>query len=235
MDYSESRTEEIDLINYIKVISKRKYLIFAVFLITVIGVGVYTFFINTKVYKVETTLEVGTIKKIEYGMTERYKAIENPIQLMGKIENGIYGEYPGLDAENLKSTNLIEIKIITQDNPEKAQQALNDINKAILTEHEEKINLEKEELEEAIKELEQNIKFLMLRGQQIADLQLELFSLQKQIEYFQPTKVLKEPSISDSLTASRSLYILIAMGLGIFLGVFLAFVKEWWEKNKTRI
>jgi LPS O-antigen subunit length determinant protein (WzzB/FepE family) len=67
----------------------------------------------------------------------------------------------------------------------------------------------------------------------ITDYNSEIDSLNTSIEEIRPTKIVKEPTISENPVEPRPLlYMAIAGILGIFIGIFWAFGKEWWEKSK---
>jgi len=54
------------------------------------------------------------------------------------------------------------------------------------------------------------------------------------LDEIKPTQVVKSPTVSASPIKPRPLLnIVIAAILGLFIGVFLAFFQEWWEKNKV--
>jgi len=270
----EYRTEyeEIDVTNYIKVIRKRKRLILGLFLVVVIAAGVYSFS-APKVYKIETTLEVGKIGG---------QIIEEPGQIVEKIKNDVYGisvreklkttasEYPEIKVENPEDTGLVIIEIKSSQ-PELAKNILEEINSLILEEHQEKIENKKEliekdierlktktnsleeekkNLEAKVEALEQTLLYYQTPGsqfalfdtkeklenkkQEIEDLYLRINSSQRSLEDIRFTGVVKNPTISESPVAPNPLLnIVIASALGIFIGVFLAFGKEWWEKSKV--
>ncbi len=150
MDQQEKQFEydkEIDLMDYVKVILKRKRMILIVFLITIIVAGVFTWF-SPKVYKIDTSLEIGTI-----GGT----AIEDPKQVMEKINNRVYGNHSGIKAINPEGTNLIIIEIESKEGPEGDKTILEEINNLILEKHQEKIKIEQELLEKKILSVENDI------------------------------------------------------------------------------
>ena len=268
MDYTE---EEINLIDYIRVIMKRRQLIFALFLAgLVIGWGFY--FLMPGKYEAKLILDVG------FFIGEKdstYQLIEDPQQAAEKIESGFYGDYPEIKAEAIKGTNLIKIEMFGQ-NPKEAKEVLENIKEAVLAEHNEKLEARKEilkrekskyegliaghnnlieNIEKSIFSLKKDITRLISKNQQIVslqikiyDLQLEIYSLQnkiyelqsemekiqKKIESFQATKTVGEITISKK-EINLFFDLIVAGLLGIFLGVVLAFAKEWWDKNKARM
>ena len=232
------KEDEINIRDYVEVIIKRKQLVLALFLVAVIGAGVYSFFIAKKNYKVETVLEIGTIG-------DSAKTIENIPQILTKIKNSFYGYYSGMEIFNPKDTNIVEIKIISK-NPDKAKEALKNINKEILSDHNKKIDFhkkllekQKEEIDRNIKDLKKDISSLIFKNQQIVLLQLRVYQLQekkddleRKIESFRPTKIIKEPTISPKPLKPRPAFnIIIAGALGAFLGIIFVFLDEWWKKT----
>ncbi|MCK5044597.1 hypothetical protein KAR26_02620 [Candidatus Parcubacteria bacterium] len=207
--YQEEK--EIDLIDYIKIILKRKLLIFVVFLIFIIIAGVATSSLP-RPYKIDTSLEIGKITE-KIGLVERREVIlENPEQLAQKIKGDVYGilareelniserDYPEIEVNNPENTDLIVLKIKSTE-VQKAKNILEEINRLILEEH-----------------------------QQIAGKKVEVAGVE-----IESTKVIKPPTISEDPTSPKFLLnIILAGSLGIFMGVFLAFSKEWWDKNKDK-
>ena len=228
----QTESDEIDLMDYIKVLVKRKWLILIIFLAAVIVAGIFSFY-SPKIYKIDTFLEIGRIGGQAIGVP--MQMIEAPGQVMEKINNGVYGEYPGIKVNNPQNTSLITMEMLSKE-PRKAKANLEEINNNILTEHTNKINLNKNILEKEIDELQENINFLISKEQETATLYLTIINLRKEIEALQPTKIVKSPTISEKPVKPRSaLNIAVAGVLGIFIGIFLAFGKEWWEKNKARL
>jgi len=255
----QTEYDEINLMDYVKVILKRKRLILVIFLIAVVAAGVFSYF-SPKVYKADAFLEIGKVGE---------KVLEEPGQIVEKISSGIYGFFPGIKAKNPANTNLIIIEI-NSSNPQEAKDILEKINNLILEDHQKKIKGKKELLENDIegtkrkisyleeerKNLEAQVKILGItplekqspnsqfaffsikerleaKKEEIENLHLQINSLEKSLEDIQPTEIVKSPTISERpIKPEPILNISIAGILGIFLGIFLAFFKEWQEKNK---
>ena len=280
----QTEYDEIDLMDYVKVLLKRKWLILAVFLGAAMAAGVFSY-LMPKVYKIDTALEIGQAAGVP---------IEDPGQVVKKIKGDVYGifvrgklgipeeKYPKIKTENPKDTRLISLAIESAE-PQQAKNILEEINNLILAEQQEKIKVKKGLLENNIevakkdierikakigfleeerKNLEAKIEALqkILPYQQDPGTQFALFdtkekleqkkqeienryleinslenqinSLQGQIEDIRPTQVIKSPTVSASPIKPRPLLnIVIAAILGLFIGVFLAFFQEWWEKS----
>ncbi len=257
---SQTEYDKIDLMDYVKVLIKRKWLILVVFLVTVGAVGFFSWY-SPKVYKIDTSLEIG---KIKVG-----QVVEEPLQVVGKINSGIYGKFPGMKVSNPANTNLIRIEIDSKD-PQEAKNILREINRIVLEDHQEKIKIKKELLENDIERLKRKIDFgeeekknleaqvkilektplkeqtpasqfiffltkekLEAKKQGIEDLYLKINSSQSSLEDIQPTKVMKDPTVSGPIKPRPLLNLVVAGVLGLFLGVALSLGKEWWEKNRT--
>jgi len=155
--FKVEQKDEIDLMDYVKVILKRKLFVLVLFLAAVFAAGVFSF-LSAKIYKIDTFLEVGRL-------------IEPPTQLVRKIEGDVYGvkvrekldvseeEWPKIKVENPKDTNLVIIAIESA-KPEKAKNILGEVNDLILAEHQEIIKTKKELLEKDIKTAEDKIKLV---------------------------------------------------------------------------
>lgn len=258
--------EEINLADYLKVISKRKKLIFGFVLMVVILVLAFSF-LTPKVYKIDTFLEMGAIGG---------QLLEKPEQLIAKINNDIYKtqveekEFK-ISVTNPKNTNLIALEI-ESNRTQEAQNFLAKINNLILKDHQERIKVKKELIENDIERIGNNIAhlekekknledkekaleqllpyqqlsqqlsgslFMLLdvreklavKKQEIENSYLSINSLKISLEDIQPTKIIKDPTISKKPVKPKILFnVIIAVVLGSFLGVLLAFLKEWWQK-----
>ncbi len=63
------------------------------------------------------------------------------------------------------------------------------------------------------------------------DLELEINKFNKSLQEIEPTKVIKQPTVSKEPIKPRPLLnTAIAAVLGLFIGVFLAFAREWHQK-----
>jgi len=269
--------DEIDLIDYVKVIIKRKREILTVFVFAVVIAFLFSVFFP-KIYKIDTALEIGKIGE---------ETVEVPQQLVEKIKNDVFGilvreklkiserdfeKYFQIKPENPKDTYLVQIEIDSK-KPQLAQKILEETNNLILSDHQEKIKAKEEllkkdierlknkvsSLEEEKKNLEAKIEALQKvllyqqdpgtqfalfdtkeklerKKQEIENLYLKINSLERTLEDILPTQIAKPPTISEvPIRPKPLLNIVIAGVLGIFLGVFWAFLKEWWEKNKAKI
>jgi len=226
--------DEINLRDYIKVIIKRKWLIVGIALGAAILAATLSF-LTPKSYEADTILEIGKIGT---------SPIEPPSQLVEKIQNGSYNKLieknlnienpPSIKAENPQNTNLVIISI-NSSNSDKANKILEELNKIILAEHQEKIDKKRAEIEENIKNTQEELSLLETQkkySEGIADLQINISGLKSQLNDLQPTKLSKSPSFSTNSTGTNIVFnIIIALIIGLIVGVVIAFIKEWWEKE----
>lgn len=210
--------EKINLIDYIRVIIKRKKLILC-FLLAGLAIGGSIVFLLPKTYKAEVYLKVGSE--------------ESPSNLAMKVNAGFFGSCPGIKATSLK-TGFVKIEA-SSENPDKAKKNLENISKLILERENQKIKAKKKYLENSIEKLNKKIEFLLYRKNEVAPLELKVFNIQEQIDNIQPTKIVKEPVVVSKKEANLIFNLLSGGLLGIFLGMFLSFIKEWWEKNKKEL
>ena len=270
----QTEYEEIDLMDYLKVILHRKWFI----LILLFGAAVIAGILSRsmpKVYKIDTSLEIGKIGE---------QTVENPAQVVAKINSDTYGnsvreklnisgkEYPNIKASNPGDTSLV-IMEIESSKTQQAKNILEEINNLILKDHQkgiefnetlirndiERLGNKVSSLEEEKKNLEAKVDALQkilpyqqdlgtqfalfdtkeqleVKKQEIEDLYLQINSSQRLLEDIQTTQIIESPTISAEPIKPRSvLNITIAGVLGAFLGVFLAFFQEWWDKNKLKI
>jgi len=161
-DHHAEQTDEIVLIDYINVLCKWKKLIILGTLSCMIVAGVVSFLLPP-VYRISTIIQIGSIRKDNGENT----VLENPLALVEKIKVGYYDEelrkqlkvdeknYPRIQASNPKSTALIEfnIKSSKRDRDQKIMEAMDDL---ILKDHSDLIQIEKYNLSNRIKEIENN-------------------------------------------------------------------------------
>lgn len=229
--------DEINLIDYIKVVIKRKWLILGITLTAVLIAGIASM-VSPKNYEVSTTLQIGNTTDI----------LESTAQVAEKIKSNAYKNLleeklnienlPEIKTETPQNTNFVSI-IIETDNPEQAKQILDEINSLILLEHQEIFNKRESQIKENIKEIQDELTLLETKkeySEGIAELRIKLSDLKATLNVFQPTKVIKAPIVPKNPSGSNLiLNIVIAIVLGLFIGVLTAFIKEWWENVKKEL
>ncbi len=151
---------EVNLMDYVAVIFKKKRLIVAIFLTAVVITGIVSFLMK-KVYRIDTAVEIGKLSEEQ--------SIEEPIQLVEEIKNDFYGvkirealnisekKYPKMTVENPKDTKLVTIAI-ESDSTEMAKKILERMNDLILADHQNRIKAKQGLLENDIKTAESKIK-----------------------------------------------------------------------------
>ena len=186
----QTEYDEIDLMDYVKVILKRKWLILAIFLSAAIVAEVFSF-LMPKVYKIDTVLEVGQAAGVP---------IEDPGQVVEKIKGDVYGifvreklgipeeKYPKIKTENLKDTRLISLAIESAE-PQQAKNILEEINNLILAEQQEKIKVKKGLLENNIEVAKKDIERIKAKigflEEERKNLEAKVEALQKILPYQQ--------------------------------------------------
>jgi capsular polysaccharide biosynthesis protein len=242
--------EEIYLKDYFKILAENKLLIGIIFFIFLIT-GVIFSFLSSKIYEVDTWLEIGKAKNV---------LIEDPNQIVRKIKEGIYGECEcdgRIEAIVADKTNLIQIKIKTK-NSEEAKKFLSNLSDNIAFEHNRIINEEKTFIDERIKNNEEMIKKLekeiklwedakKIINTNLADPIYQIMSFfavssieggennidgkKKDIEALKlslnsvsDTKIVKRPNIFMPSQVKKFLLNIAIFGFtGLFLGFFLVF------------
>lgn len=199
--------EEIDLMDYVKIVIKRKKLIGGILVVAVVAAGVISL-ILPKVYKVDTSIEIGTKPGavIKDGMTEE-SLIEQPEQVIEKIKSDIYGvsvreklkisekDFPKIKTSNAKDTNLVTITV-ESNKSEQAKSVLSEIDSLIISKHQDRISKEKELIEKNIVADENKIKSIDSDVERInnkikfvdeekANLESKVTALQKTLVYRQ--------------------------------------------------
>lgn len=251
-------TEEITLVDYIKIIIKRKKLILFCFSIGLIIGGVLFLFESENSSEAVPTVSnvVKTAKQEKYKVRTLLMMggiLDDPLEVAGKVNAGVYGDYSGLNAITFEGTRLLRIEIITT-NKDEAKQFLEDLNKAIVADHTNQTKLRKEDTENYKARTQAGIDYLIVRGQQVADLERRINDFDAFLENLQTTQVVLQPTAAsyvDEKGAALSvpspsvskiprkpnlaLNLVLGGALGIFAGLCLAFGKEWWDENKEKI
>ena len=132
--------------------------------LAVIAAAGFSFYMP-KVYDISTSLEIGVIDKEGEG---DFELIEEPGQIVAKIESDVYGvlvrkelqvseeDYPKIKTENPKNTNLVVTKI-ESDETEQSKNILEKINNLILGEHQIVVENKKQLIEKGISTTEDKI------------------------------------------------------------------------------
>lgn len=231
----ENQLKEIDLLESIKILNKRKKIIISLFFIG-IAVGFVWFFLVSSEYIGTVIIEIGQLNN---------DVFEKPIQTINKIK-AISFSNVNISADNSPGTALVEFRVSGK-NYNDVDNALKEINKNIIEFHsaiyEKELSYfdKKYELFEKEREsLEKDISYFMTIGQQVGGLKLETYNIQNSLYNIEvqkskisETRVIAGPEIEEK---SPSYFIIIFSSfLGLFLGIVLAFLKEWFCRNKDKI
>lgn len=251
---------EVDLREFVRVLQRRKKIIFGVTLVAVLSAALMSFIIP-KVYRADAIIEIGNLVNI----SDAYSIIpiEPPLQVKEKIEKSIYGtkawdkfgfqSMPKIKAANTSGTSIVALSVEASD-PEGVKNYLVIICDEIAADHKNKSEERRSIFQKKILETEDMISKLKIaidsrQGSntgyylQIVELQRQLdmqrqLELERQLDRFgsalasvSNTVVIKQPVVSVVNKPRIVLNIALAAILGIFTGIFLAFVIDWWKKK----
>lgn len=94
----------------------------------------------------------------------------------------------------------------------------------------------KEKLETKKREIEDAYSKISSFESDIVSCKNQISSLKSQIDNVMFGRIIKSPTISRTPTGPKLiLNVVIAGFLGLFVGILLAFLKEWWDKNKQML
>lgn len=201
--------EDIDFVECVKIVLKRKKMVFAALVLAaaaVLIISLLSFQMSKNNITTNTIIEIGKAGNV---------LIEDPKQVAEKIKNNLYGEdikkkfnlekISKIHAFNIKDTNLVAVEKTSKNSKEDAL-ILKEINSLILKEHQEKF--------ENFKNSQQKLSF----------------------SFSAPTEVVKEPSaaIEEKSFPIKKFFVnlIIAGFVGALASVFFCFLLEFWEKNK---
>ncbi len=148
---------------------------------------------------------------------------QNNIIISQKAIDRVKAKIPFLEEEKRNLENKIEAlqKVLVYQQDPGTQFALFDAK--------EKLESKKQEIENLYLEINN------LEGT-VNSLKNQITSLKKSIEDIQPTKVIKKPIVAEKPISPRPvLYSSIAALAGLVIGFILAFVKEWWKRNRVAL
>ncbi len=145
----------------------------------------------------------------------------------------LQGDLLAYKAEKEYQENLLAV--LKTEHEEKVQEIERNIEKLNETKAlgEKKLAFLEPELEDKIQEIEAQLKKLEVSKQEV---RLGIEGDKNRLENMIRTSVIVEPNISDD-PISPNVKLIVALGLvgGFFLAVFLAFMAEFWYRNKQKI
>jgi len=141
-----------------------------------------------------------------------------------------------IKVENPQGTRLV-IMTTESVSSQRDKDILNETINLILKEHQEKFAEKTSLMEEKIARTKQELEFLKpyktYAGLGIAQLQINLSDQKRQLAYSEMTEMIKAPNVSEEPIRPRPLLNMTIAGiLGLFVGTFLAFGREWWQKRR---
>jgi len=186
-------SEEIDLVDYARVLIKRKWAMLSMVLLAVIAAGIFSL-LSPKVYKTDTVLEVGQFDG---------SIIEDPAQVVEKIRGDSYGvlvrknlnipeeKYPKKSVDNPEGTRLVKIAI-NSSNTQQAKSILEEIITLIIEEHNKKIETNRVLIAENIKTVEEKIKLtqsdIEKTKNKIGPIDLDIARIENKIKFVEEEK-----------------------------------------------
>jgi LPS O-antigen subunit length determinant protein (WzzB/FepE family) len=249
----ESQLEEIDLLDFMRIIKRRKKIILGLFLIGLLS-GIIWYFLAPSSYEGTMILKIGEFENIkEYEGTSyegtiilKIGGFENVNEIVEKLRRGVYDDYPKLEVINPSNTDLIEINLAAKSHNE-TKEFLEKIKTDILSIHNQKADDRKQAidqeisfLENKIEDLKKDVSYFMARGEQVALFKLEIYNTEKLISDLEKEKtnismseVINGPDVIEKRPGYLAVF--FAGMLGLFIGLILAFFIDWLEKNKKRI
>jgi len=225
---SENQFKEIDLLDFIKVVKKRKKIILGLFLLGLVS-GFSWYLLAPSSYQGTIIFKIGES--------------ENVREITEGLKKSIYNNYPKLEVVNPSDTNFIEINIATKEYIQTTA-FLEKIKTDILSIHNQRAERKKEEITQEISFLETTIENFkkdifnaISRGEQTVPLKLEIYRIEKLIRDLEKekndismTQVFKGPEVKEKRPGYLSVF--FAAVLGFFVGLIVASFTEWLEKNK---
>ncbi|NOY52622.1 MAG: hypothetical protein GXP58_03265 [Deltaproteobacteria bacterium] len=182
-------SDEIELIDYINVLCRRKTLVLGGTILCVVLAAAVSFLLPP-VYRVDTVLHIGKTSRV----------IEKPANLLAKIENGLYDgavrdktgiDIPGefhrkIKAEHLKNTSLVRIYIDSAHKVEAAK-VLAAMDDLILADHMRMIDVDEAVVKSRIRAVEE----------EIVSLEKEKARIQKDIDLTRRDRVASEKELKE--------------------------------------
>ena len=242
--------QEIELVDYLRVIIKRKWIIVGITIGAIIVAGILTF-LSPKTYKISAILEIGQINI--GGVSASGKIItfspETPIELQEKIQRGTYDNLlkeksgiknlPKIEISAPKDTNFIVMEVESR-NFEEGKKILETLADIIIENHSKLLKEQKDFIQEEIKKEEFKVSILE-KSKSLPELQYlyvehlsRIDELKNNLATATETQLIKSPS-ENPISKSILMNVIIAGLLGIFIGFLLAFFQEFLEKNKERL
>ncbi len=211
----EENEGEIELIDFLNIIWKRKWLIILSTLFLVIAAGVISFFLPPK-WEIDALIQPSKfLVKTGEGKFEENLIID-PKQIASQINQASYNnkiaaelnldirKFPKLKAEDLRDPNLVRISLKEKD-VEKAKLILLSLFNLLKTEPDEKVDVEMKRIEKEIKANQNKLNIIKQRRKEI---EKEMSDIRKRIEALEKEQSLslKKKNRSESESLAMLLY-----------------------------
>jgi len=249
--------EEINLVDYIKVLYHQRRFVFGVVLIFLAAAIIFSFLNAVNIYEGSGIIEIGNMDIYQEGAVQKFIP-ETASQIKAKIESRAYDSLIKENTVNKNSIRSVEVVLpkdqkdidkitvlrikIQANNPKDGKNYLDNLLNAIVSYHNEEFLKKEKYLNSLISEekakisaLEKNpnipaLQYLYVEHlSNIKEASLSLASIER-------TKILdKTEGFSLAGQNKIILNLAIALILGIFVGVSLAFLRDFWKRNKKEI
>lgn len=221
--------DEIELMDYLNVLWKKKWLIILPTLFCVIAAGVISFLLPPK-WEVDAIIQPSKFLVQTQGGQFEEVVVSDPKQIAGQINQASYNhliaaelnldlaQFPKLRAENLRDTKLVRMSLKEHD-VQKAKQILTSLFNHLKRELDTKVDIEtkgidseiksneieKNRIEEEIKTLKNKLKIVRQRKKEIED---EMSNVRERIKLLEKEQfsTLKKEKKSESETLGMLLY-----------------------------
>ena len=207
----DEHEKEIEFMDFLNILWKRKWLVILPTFLLVIASGVISFLLPPK-WEIDALIQPSKFLIKTTGGQYEEIVIVDPKQIASQINQATYnnkiaaelnldiGKFPKLKAENLRDTNLVRVSIKEKD-VEKAKLILHSLFNLLKTEPDEKVEIEMKSIEEGIKANKNKLNIVKKRKK---DIEKELSDIKKRIEALEKEQRLslkkENRSESDSLT-----------------------------------
>ena len=262
-EYQNYPNDEINLMDYIKVIIKRKKLIIGIFIICVVATTIVSFRMP-KVYQIDSTARIGSIGGSLFSVGEMIEKTKNRNLLQSviqEIDTNITVESlkEAVKIEKVEGTNFLKVQMESAE-PGIAIDILNKIESKLVLDgnefYEKNITLINERIQELHARKENVSKQIKMLNQKISnnkigpdypliqntltnyetiysELSAAEYSLKKNLLLANNFKIIESPSKSmNPIKPNKRQMITISAILGLILGLFIAFIVEFWQKSK---
>jgi len=206
---------EIELIEYLNVLWKKKWLIIIPTFFLVIVTGVISFLLPPK-WEIDAIIVPSKFLVQTEGGGFVKVVVVDPKQIAEQINGATYNniiaaelnldirKFPKLKAENLRDTNLVRVSIKEKD-IEKAKLILHSLFNLLKTQPDEKVEVEMKSIEEEIKANKNKLNIIKQRKK---DIEKEMSDITKRIEALEKEQrlSLKKENRSESESLAMLLY-----------------------------